>query len=65
MDELNRVQIAEALERRYLMREIVSIDSVSLKFGFVDFEVQTTSGPESSPCVGRKAKPSILVRTAN
>ncbi len=42
--EEDQQEILQALERRYLMREVLSIDSVSLKFGFVDFEVQTTSG---------------------
>ncbi len=40
----DRTEISEALERRYLMRKIESINSASLKFGFVDFDVQTTSG---------------------
>ena len=43
-DEQNRTEIVEALNRRYLMREIQSIHSASLKFGFVDFEVQTNAG---------------------
>ena len=41
---VDRAEICEALERRYLMREIKSITSASLKFGFVDFDVQTDSG---------------------
>ena len=41
---VDRTEICGALERRYLMREIKSIASASLKFGFVDFDVQTDSG---------------------
>ncbi len=40
----DQLEISEALSRRYLMREITAIHSLSLKFGFVDFEVQTASG---------------------
>ncbi len=40
----NQIEIVEALDRRYLMREIQAIYSVSLKFGFVDFDVQTDFG---------------------
>lgn len=43
-DSDGRAEISEALERRYLLREIESINTVSLKFGFVDFDVQTNSG---------------------
>ena len=42
--EGNQAEIREALSRRYLMREITAINSLSLKFGFLDFDVQTTSG---------------------
>lgn len=40
----DQIEITEALSRRYLMREITAIHSVSLKFGFLDFEVQTPRG---------------------
>jgi hypothetical protein len=40
----DQIQITEALGRRYLMREIAAIHSLTLKFGFLDFEVQTASG---------------------
>ncbi len=40
----NRREISEALRRRYLMREISAIHSLNLKFGFLDFDVQTPEG---------------------
>ena len=43
-DSDGRAEISEALERRYLLREIESINTASLKFGFVDFDVQTNTG---------------------
>ncbi len=40
----NQREIRNALERRYLLREITEINSISLKFGFVDFDVKTSAG---------------------
>lgn len=40
----DQIEINEALQRRYLLREITGLFSISLKYGFLDFDVQTTSG---------------------
>jgi hypothetical protein len=40
----DQIEISEALGRRYLMREVTAIHSLSLKFGFLDFDVQTATG---------------------
>lgn len=36
--------IRAALERRYLLRKITRIHSIKLSFGFLEFDVETTSG---------------------
>lgn len=43
--EADQREVSEALARRYLMREIEAIVTINLRFGFVDFEVRTTTGP--------------------
>lgn len=37
--------VAQALSRRYLLREITKIRRIELKFGFVEFDVETDAGP--------------------
>ncbi len=44
--EDDRGQVREALNRRYLLREITRIHQAELKFGFVDFDVETSTGPQ-------------------
>jgi ATP-binding cassette, subfamily B, bacterial len=42
--ERDRIEIQSALDRRYLLREIKRINDIDLKFGFVDFDVETETG---------------------
>jgi len=40
----DRERILISLDRRYLLREIMHLYSISLKFGYLDFDVETTNG---------------------
>jgi len=40
----DREKINLSLNRRYLLREIVHLNSIDLKYGFLDFDVETTNG---------------------
>jgi ATP-binding cassette, subfamily B, bacterial len=42
--ESEQRHIHEALQRRYLLREITGLYSIALKYGFLDFDVETTTG---------------------
>ncbi|MBX7168731.1 MAG: DUF1854 domain-containing protein [Pirellulales bacterium] len=42
---LERQLITAALERRYLLREIVAIDEIQLEYGYLQWKIRTQAGP--------------------